>query len=265
MIKVADLMITSLDTISAFTLAGAFAYKMDELQDATIANTQEKTDITGKQGRKLGSLKKNKAVTVSGTNGLLSAGLMQSQVGSNFEEKTSTSVLYTDYLTVKDNKATTTYKGVGTAGAEIEALYVVDGSGVANKELTQAEATAAGKFAYAPDTKTLTFNANEIEDGTSIVVYYNRNVKGNVLKNESDKYSEKLEFFIDGTAEDRCGSVYHIQFHIPKGDISGNFDLAMGGDQTTHAFEIESLAGSCGAGGALWECVVFGANAEDAA
>ena len=49
-----DLTITSLETITAFALGtGAYLFTLDELQNATIANTQETSDITGKQGRKL--------------------------------------------------------------------------------------------------------------------------------------------------------------------------------------------------------------------
>jgi len=39
---------------------------MDELQSASLAQGEEKIDITGKQGRKLTSLKRNKTLTVSG-------------------------------------------------------------------------------------------------------------------------------------------------------------------------------------------------------
>ena len=83
-----DITITSLETINAFDIVtGAFRFTLDELQNATIAQTQEKTDITGKQGRKLNSLKKNKAVTVSGTNGLVSGGLLEMQVGSSLRTR----------------------------------------------------------------------------------------------------------------------------------------------------------------------------------
>ena len=45
-----DITITSLETINAFDIVtGAFKFTLDELQNATIAQTQEKTDITGKQ------------------------------------------------------------------------------------------------------------------------------------------------------------------------------------------------------------------------
>ena len=95
-----DITITSIETITAFDIGtGNFRFVMDELQNATIAQSQETTDITGKGGRKLSTLKKNKAVTISGTNGLISGGLLELQTGGTFDKKT-TSVLWTDNLVV---------------------------------------------------------------------------------------------------------------------------------------------------------------------
>ena len=263
MSKVMDLTITSLDASTAWGLDGSFRFILDELQDAKIAHSVDATDITGKGGRKLSKLKKNKAVTVSGTNGLVSAGLLEAQLGGTFEEKDGTIVAWTDYLTVTSNSATTEYKAVGTTGAEISELYVKNADGTLGDKLEQAATTATGKFAYKPDTKTLTFT--DIADGSEVVVFYNRKIAGNVMTNDSDTYSEKLRLYIDATAEDKCSNVYHVQFYIPKADFSGDFDLDMGDNQTVHAFEAESLAGSCGANGALWTYTIFGAEAPDVA
>lgn len=260
-----DITITSLEVITAFDIVtGNFKFALDELQNATIAQSQEKTDITGKQGRKLNSLKKNKAVTISGTNGLVSAGLLEMQTGGTFENKTTT-VLWTDYLTVTGNEAITSYKAVGTTGNEIESVYVKNANGTLGEPLTQAAAVAAGSFTYAPDTKTLAFNDGEIADGTEIVVYYMRQIQADVLENMSDNYSGKCALYIDAFAEDKCANVYRIQFYIPKADFNGEFSFEMGDNQTVHAFEAESLAGACGTSGALWTYTIFGANAEDVA
>lgn len=262
MSKNLDLTITSLDSITAWGLDGSFRFILDELQDAKIAHTQEKEDITGKGGRKLNSLKKNKTVVVSGTNGLVSSGLLAAQVGGTFVTKDSTPVAWVDYLTVASNAAATEYKAVGTTGAEISELYVKNSDGTLGDKLEQADTAATGKFAYDPATKALTFSG--LEDGTEIAVFYTRNVAGSVMTNESDKYSEKLRLYIDATAEDKCSNVYHVQFLIYKADFSGDFDLDMGDSQTVHAFEAESLAGSCGSNGSLWDYTIFGANAADA-
>lgn len=261
--NIKDITITSLETISAFSLTtGNYRFTLDELQNATIANAQESAEITGKGGRKLSNLKRNKAVTISGTNGLVSGGLLEVQTGGKFENK-ATEVMWTDYITVSSGKATTAYKAVGTTGAEIEAMFIRNADGSLGQELTQAASAAEGKFTYTPGTKALAFHT-DVTDGTEVVAYYKRRITADVLDNESDVYSEKCTLYIDALGEDKCGNVYRIQFFIPKADFSGEFSLEMGDNQTAHAFEAESLSGACGAGGSLWTYTVFGVNTADA-
>lgn len=258
-----DITITSLETITAFDIVtGNYKFTLDELQTASLAQSQESTEITGKAGRKLATLKRNKAVTVSGTNGLVSGGLLEMQTGGKFENK-ATEVLWTDYLTVKSSAANTQWKAVGTTGAEIEALYVRNADGTLGAELEQAATAAAGKFTYDPSTKALGFHT-DVADGSEVVVYYKRKITADVLKNESDNYSGKCALYIDALGEDKCANVYRIQFFIPKADFSGEFSFEMGDNQTVHAFEAEALAGACGAGGQLWTYTIFGANTADA-
>lgn len=263
--NVNDFTITSLDKITGYSLTGDYLFTIDELSEATIANAEEKTDITGRGGRKLGSLKRNKTVTINGTNGLISGGLLEMQTGSDFTSVAAASVKWADYLTVSADGATTTYKATGTAGAEIDAIYIQNADGTVGAKLVQDTAVAEGKFTYNPSTKKISFKAGDYADGTEIVAYYYRKVAANVLENESDVYSRKCALFVDVTCEDKCNNVYHGQFYIPKADFSGNFDVAMGDNQTVHSFEAESLAGACGAGGKLWTYTIFGVDAEDAA
>lgn len=263
--NIQDLTITSLETITAFDIStGDFMFTLDELQNATIANTQEKSDITGKQGRKLSSLKRNKAATITGTNGMLSAGLLEIQTGSKFESK-KTTVKWADYLTVSGNAATTSFVAVGTAGNEIESVYLKNSDGVLGEKLTQDATVAEGKFTYDPATKALQFNAGDVTDGTEIVVYYMRQINGNVLNNVSDHYSGKCVLYVDAFAEDKCANIYRVQIVFHKADFSGEFSFEMGDNQTVHAFEAEALSGACGSAGNLWTYTVFGANAEDVA
>lgn len=267
--NISDITITSLETIDAFdAVTGGYLFTLDELQNATIAQGQEKTDITGKQGRKLSSLKKNKTVTISGNNGIVSGGLLELQTGSKFEDKL-TEVMWSDYLIVTEDKAVTTYKAVGTTGNEVEAVYIKNTDGTLGKTLTQDAAAGDDTFAYDPATKTLTFGEKAIADGTEVVVYYKRQIQASVLNNMSDTYSGKCALYINALAEDKCSNIYRIQFYIPKADFNGEFSIEMGENQTVHAFEAESLAGAgCGyhnQSGQLFTYTVFGANAGDAA
>lgn len=264
-ININDIAITSLETITAFDcVTGAYKFTLDELQNATIAQTQDSQEVTGKQGRKLTTLKRNKAVTVSGTNGLVSGGLLELQTGGAFANK-ATEVLWVEYPTVTSNAATITFAAVGTTGNEIESIQVRKADGTPGTVLTQDAAVGAGKFTYTPGTKTIAFNEGELEDGTELIVRYKRKITADVLENMSDSYSGKCMLYIDAFGEDKCSNVYRIQFFIPKADFSGEFSLELGDNQTVHAFEAEALAGACGAGGSLWTYTIFGTNAADVA
>lgn len=253
-----DLTITSLETITAFAVSsGEYRWTLDELQNATIANTQETTDITGKQGRLLNTLKRNKGVTISGTNGLISGGLLETQTGSKFAATTdSDTVMYSQYITVADGlTATIAFEAIGTEGNEIDTVRVLDKNGVTVKTLKQADAAASGKFSY--EAKVITFAEGDVVAGDQISVHYYKAVEGFKLQNLSDTYSEKVELFIDAFAEDKCANVYRVQYHVPAADFSGNFDIQMGDSQAVHAFEARSLAIGCGSDGNLWDVTVF--------
>lgn len=266
---VPDITLTSLDMMTAVdVVTDEFLFAVEELQNATIANTEETVDITGKAGRKLNTIKRNKGVTISGASGLLSGGMMEIQTGGQFEEK-ETEIMWTEYLVASADKASTKYKAVGVAGAEIGKAYVKNiSNGSTELVLVQnATAAASGDFAYDPATKELTFFAGDVAEGAEVVVYYTRKVKAPVLANMSDKYSGKVKLFIDATGEDSCSNVYHVQFYIPRADFNGNFDIAMGDSQTVHNFEASSLVsahcGSSAANGALWTYTVFTDDVAD--
>lgn len=258
-----DLAITSLETITAFGVtSGAYMFTLDELQNASIAQTQDVAEITGKGGRKLSSLKRNKAVTISGANGLVSGGLLEMQTGADFQNK-ATKVMWTDYITVDlTNGTKTAYVAVGTTGAEIINLYVRNSDGTLGTELKQDSSVAAGKFTYDPSTKALAFYS-DITTGTEIVAFYQRNITADVLDNKSDVFSGKCALYIDALAEDKCANIYRVQFYIPKADFNGEFTFEMGDNQTVHNFEAEALSGACGTGGSFWTYTVFGADTAD--
>lgn len=263
--NVNDIAITDLELVSVYKMNGDFWFEIDELQNLNIANTEEKEDIVGKKGRKLNSLKRNKAVVVTGTNGILSGGLFEVQTGGKLEEKPDAIVEWGESLVITDDKSNTRFKAVGTAGAEIKALFIKNSNGSLGTELTQGAAVGDGIFTYTPATKLLTFEADELTDGTEIYVKYKRAIQGTVLENLSDVSSEKGIMYIDAFGEDKCNNVYRIQFYIPKADFIGNFEIGMGDAQTVHNFEAESLATACGLGGsALWTYTIFGVNAPDA-
>lgn len=274
-----DLAITSLETITVFDMAGKYLFTLDELQNASIAQGQEKVDITGKQGRKITSLKRNKTVTVSGTNGLVSTGLLQMQAGGDGMVEGSYEILWTDHtMTVAADEsgnltAKTQYAPCTGIGDIIE-IYVKNSDDSLGKKLEYSPTLAANKFTVSGNTVTF-FKGSEasgtpdtegyvpavpadVSVGDILVAYYKREVtSAEQMENLSDSYSEKGQIYIDAIAEDKCSNVYHVQYYIPKGDFSGEFEFSMGDDQTVQAFEIEALAGGCNGSSAFWTLTVF--------
>ena len=263
MITLADLTPTSVETITAFDMNGDFLFTLDELQSVTIGHSEDTVEITGRQGRLLNTLKRNKAVTLSGNNGMVSMGMLGAQIGADVTSGTTT-YLHNERLTVNSDKATTTYKAVGTAGKEIVAVRLMNGDALGTV-MEQASTAAAGKFAYNPTSKQLTFNDGELPDGTEIAVFYNRKINANTLTNPSDKYGYKAEIFLDVIMEDMCSKVYRVQFHFFRMDFNGTFDLEFGENQAVHAFEANSLSTGCNSKGELWEATIFESDTADAA
>ncbi len=256
-VDVSKLIITEVAQITAFNNAGELEFIMDEVQDGSISNTQEKSDVTGRSGRKIASLKKNKSVTVSATNGVLVGGALAAQTGSEIEQGTF-NVRITDVMTVNSNKCTTSKTAVGLTGAEIGTVYIKNAAGSLGEKLEQDSAAAAGKFAYDPATKELTVDG--IADGTEIVAFYDAEVVSAKISNDSEKYSKVLKLYIDVVLQDQCDVEYAGQVIIQRADVSGEFELSFGGDNFAHAFEAESLAGGCTGSTNLWDLIVYGVN-----
>ena len=141
--------ITSLETIHAYNrTTGLCELYLDELQDTTIENSEDTQDITGKGDRLLKQIKKNKAVTVSGTSALIVGDLLAAQTGSEVVTSDRTKIRKPDVLEVKKGETTvkTTYKAVGDVGAEISMLCVLESNGALGKKFTQGSSASVAEF-----------------------------------------------------------------------------------------------------------------------
>ena len=256
-VDVSKLIITEVAQITAFNNAGELEFIMDEVQNGTIQNSQEKSDITGRNGRKIASLKKNKAVTVSATNGMLVGGALAAQTGTDVEQGTF-KVRITDVMTVKNNTCKTTRTAVGVTGAEIGTIYLKNANGSLGAKMEQDADAADGKFAYDPTTQEITVSG--LADGTEIVAFYDVEVEAAKISNDSESYSKVLKLYIDVVLQDSCDVEYAGQVIIQRADVSGEFELSLGGDSFAHSFEAESLAGGCSGSTNLWDLVVYGVN-----
>ena len=253
--------ITSYDQIMGFDRTnGSLDMILDELSDFTLSHEEEKTDLTGKGGRVISSLKKNKKVTGKGTNGMLSGGDLAAMLGSEIEDGEYT-IRYTDTITVSSNKGLTAETAIGTVDNEIGTVYVRDANNAyisGGKKLTHTSSDpATGEFSYDPATKEITFFEGDIADGTEVIAFYDANVTGKKVTNNANHYSKTLQLFVDVTCQDGCDNLFHGQFIIDRADFTGTFDIVGGADPTTQAFEFTSLPNLCTGKSDLWNFILF--------
>ena len=254
--------ITSYDQITGFDRnSGSLDMILDEISDFTLSQEEEKVDITGKGGRTIGSLKKNKKVTGKGTNGMLSGGALAATLGADIEDG-DFEIRYTDTITVNSNKGMTTETAVGTKGNEIGTIYVRDTNNAyisGGKKLTQTSGDSlnTGEFSYNPETKEITFFEGDVADGTEVIAFYDAKVTGRKITNDANNYSKTLQVFIDVTCRDSCDNLFHGQFIIDRADFSGTFDIAGGSEPATLGFEFSSLSNLCTGKNNLWDFVLF--------
>lgn len=272
--QVDNVTVTELDSIQFWNLDNELVFVLDELQSCSIANTEETVDVTGKKGRKIDKLKRNKSVTISGANGLVSAGMISQQTGGVYEYLDEAEVSWDETIVLTDaTSAVLSFEAVGVTGAEIKCVVKESAGGTLDTlgQLKQGATAAIGTFTYDPLTRTLGFAEGEFVEGDSIRVFYNIVTKVAHVDNPADTFSQMGRLVIDCTVRDKCGKEYHGQYDVPKADFSGNFTMDLGQDQTVHNFEIEALAsvGNCdgntaGRKSIYWDFKVFGLEGLEA-
>lgn len=272
-ISINNMIITSIETIHAYSrITGTLELYLDQLDNVTISNSEDETDITGKKGNILKKLKQNKAVEVTGESATWSGALLSAQVGSEAVSNENTIVRRVDLLTVNNNAATTKFAPVGTTGNEIGTVFVRSANGdvvsqQSYTQSTQSNTTSGNKpvfYTSSSDNGTYTINFPttgdySLDDGTVIVVTYDYKVNASTISNYSDKFGKTLDVWIDLLVTDTCDRTYKASVHMPRGQFSGNFDIAVTGDQVMQDFTINNLVDTCNTTSTnkLWDFIVF--------
>ena len=229
---------------------GYLDFRLEDMQDFTLNATQDKTELTGKNGRVIGYKKQNKAVSGEGTYGMVSAGLMKAQTGGEITTGTQT-IKKSEVQIIPADATTITTEAVatGTEGAEIGLIRVLNSNGSIAKTYEQGATASTTKFAYNPETKTITLPTGDgaIAAGSKVEFAYTREVDGTKVTDPSDTFSETREVWIHCFGTDACDNEYYIAIHIPRADFSGEFSLDLGGDQVVHNFSFDAMVDLCNA------------------
>lgn len=248
--------ITSLETVEAYDrVTNDCLFSLDEVKNASLKNTEDKSEVKGKGDNLLFIIKKNKGLTGSGTCGYISGNLMGVQTGTSAVAGTI-KFKKREVLTVA--KAGTSVAiaetASGTSGAEILSLNVTIGD--VTTKYTQAVTADATHFSYTNKTITLPTGITTTVGGTVEVVYEYEKT-GASIANKTDTYGKTCNLILNTLGKNVCDEVYRIQIDIPRADFTSNFDLAIGGDSTDHPFEFTGLVDKCGGDNKLWDFKVY--------
>ena len=261
--QIDDFSITQFVDIEAYNRqTGYLDFKINEPQDLTITSGETTTENKGKNGRTILIKKSDKTLTGTGTNGVISAGLMLAQTGGEMIVDTH-KVKKSEVKTVGTTGTVTTEKvAIGTAGDEIGQIKVLANNGAITATYTQASSADATHFSYNPETKAITLPVSSgeqvIAEGARILFAYTREQDGTKITDPSDKFSETKELWIHCFGTDSCDNEYFAAIYIPRCSFTGEFSLALGGDQTVQNFNFTALANLCNStGGNLYELIIY--------
>ena len=248
---------TSVDTLDVYTPNfGSYKYQLDEIQKFTVSNGQTNKELVGAHGAIIGMLKEAPTNKVSFTSGVVSAGLMSDEYGTEIKEGTQT-VTWTDGVIIQDNTATLNFTPVG----DVQKVYV---NGVAYSVSDKAEAGQTVTYTKGESNKgTITFATGEYANGTDAVIKYQRNITAASLGRRSDKTSENIGLIATGQWEDECNVVRKWQCIIPSIAPTGTFDVVIGGEQTTQPFEGAVTKTNCTISKDMVKWLFFEGDAED--
>ena len=260
-----NILITELDTITGYRPnTDVPKYVIEEPQKCSIAHDEQITDLTGKAGVLIGTLKKGKSVKISYSNGLLSFAAMGSQLGVKYAVQEDT-LQEREVLILTENgsgqlAATTTFQACGTIGAEIASVAAVgqNKSFALLEGVVQGASVAPGTFTYDPATKELLFDPADIPADTRVAVTYRRVAQVGMLENDATKYAATDRWVIDALGKDPCGKEYRVQIDANQVDVSGTFTLDIGDTQTVQNVEGRCVKSGCGGSDSLYRVKVIG-------
>ena len=262
--------ISSIDSIVGFDIATKEClFILDEIQDATLEGDAEVVWATGREGRRLSALKRNKTCSISANNGFIVGGLLAQTIGdanpvTDVENPTIRMPAFERVQVATAGEVQTAFTAVGTAGNELGWIYMANRDGSQGRRFAQAAVASADAFAYDPATRRITLPTGVFSVGDVVIIFYEYMTRGRKYSNRSDAYAQDAYLVCDIMVKDVCdGTMQHSKLVMPRVTISDTFSFSFGADMAVQAFSAEATASIC-AGEREYFYWVFPQAGEDA-
>lgn len=223
---------------------------LSDLKSFTFTGNSDVVWADGQDGGHLVGFDVNKVAGATAQNGSIDIGYLEMQTGGTLTKvEDGNSILFSETLTVKEGKVTTTNKAAGTAGNEIGYVYPVDETGDPDRlnAYEQSSTASATAFAYATDTKEITLPTGKFTDGDLVYVeYFPKFKQYEELSNDSDKFSDTCAVYVDAWFTDICTKKdVPLQVVLPAGKVSGEINYQFGDQAAVQDISIEAMT-TCG-------------------
>lgn len=231
---------------------------LEDCLTTSIEMSAEKVYSMGAGGAYITGFSHSRRIPVTVTHGYPTAEILAVQSGQDIVVGTNTNIMKVEKLTVTSNTATTSKTALGTVGAELGSLWVLDSSGGFLTKLTQAGTASATEFTYTVGTKAIATSG--LTDGTEIMVAYNytADATAETIKFDKDIFAGNKKVVMTGIAVDNCSDKhYQAQLIFRKMAILDGFtyDFDETGDAIVQNMSMEALS-SCSSA-TLMEWVIF--------
>ena len=249
---------------------GELMFMVDQIKDGTLTNGAEQVFITGAAGVRLATLDRNKTTSFTCNTGLVSMGMMAAQTGSDKEVASATAKIKTpafEEITVgsdSEGNVNTTFTlknvPVGTTGAEIKYIYLLQKDQSLGQKFAIGSAASSTAFALDPATRVITLPTGAGITAESVIAVDYEYMAESAVKvtNKGDVYSKKGRVIVELLLRDICDNnkKYYSQLIMPNAAASGNFEFAFGSEGVNHGLTVEANQDFCSTDKELWSWIV---------
>lgn len=235
-----------------------------QIKSASLSNTQDSVYAEGVDNVRLATFDTNKAATLTFESGVISTGVMSTQLGKDIATVTdNTGILHREEFTLTTGATTSvtlTYLASGTAGNEIKWIYKADNSGEPGTAYAQDTAASAEKFSYAAATGVITLPTDAFAAGEVVIVdYYPTFSTSTVLENNSSSFTTTGDVYLFGFFTNLSTNAdEYLQVWCPAGRVQGAFDFSFGDQVAIQSVSVEANASqNIATQGVMWKFTTY--------
>jgi len=226
---------------------GEALWSITQMKDASLNMSSETADVTDAIGNVITQFDRSKNAELSGTNALWDLGLSAAQFGSQKRLATSESKITVpayEQLAISGGKVVLKNVPVGTTGAEIKYIYVLNNDSTLGTKYVIGSTASETEFSLDAATKTITTPTGLTGN---VAVFYNYAATNAVmLQNNAVDFPKAGRFVLEVIGKDTCDktATYVAQIVFPNAKLKTDVDLSFTSDGG-HPFSMQMMQDYC--------------------